>query len=152
MQQGFTLNNFREVLTDPIFWKSIGNTFYLALSWPISMIIALLVSILLTILTCGIYGIYWFIVLTDDASKANNDPNFSGVKAFLFTLITCGIYGIYWNYKIGKEVYEANQKNGINSDDNSIVYLILAIFGFSIVTYCIVQNDLNVLARKNNEA
>lgn len=48
MQQGFTLDNFKEVLTDPIFWKSIGNTFYLALSWPISMIIALLVSILLT--------------------------------------------------------------------------------------------------------
>lgn len=25
------------------------------------------VAIILTIVTCGIYGIYWFIVLTDDA-------------------------------------------------------------------------------------
>ena len=48
MQQGFTLDNFSTVLKDATFWKSIGNTFYLALSWPISMIIALFVSILLT--------------------------------------------------------------------------------------------------------
>jgi len=48
MEQGFTLDNFRMVLKDATFWKSIWNTFYLALAWPISMLIALLVSILLT--------------------------------------------------------------------------------------------------------
>lgn len=103
--------------------------------------------ILLSIITCGIYGIYWFITLTDDASRANDDPNFTGVKAFLLTLITCGIYGIYWNYKIGKEVFEANQKRGITSSDNSALYLILSILGLSIVTYCIVQSELNTLAK-----
>ena len=105
-------------------------------------------AILLTIVTCGIYGIYWFITLTDDVGKANEDTEFTGVKAFLFTLITCGIYSIYWNYKIGKEMYEANKKHGIDANDNSIVFLILSIFGLSIVTYCIVQNELNVLSRK----
>ena len=107
----------------------------------------IVVAILLSIITCGIYAIYWFITMTDDAGKANEDPDFTGVKAFLFTLITCGIYGIYWNYKIGKEMYEANQKRGINSSDNSVLYLILSIFGLSIVTYCLVQNELNTLAR-----
>ena len=109
----------------------------------------IITQILLTIVTCGIYGIYWFITLTDDSAKANNDPEFTGVKAFLFTLITCGIYGIYWNYKIGKELYEANQKRGINASDNSVLYLILSIFGLSIVTYCLAQNELNTLARNN---
>ncbi len=108
------------------------------------------VCILLSLITCGLYGIYWYITLTDDASRANNDPNFTGVKAFLFTLITCGIYGIYWNYKIGKEMYEANQKAGINANDNSILYLILSIFGLGIITYCIVQNELNNIARQQN--
>ena len=107
----------------------------------------IVVSILLSIVTCGIYGIYWFITLTDDASKANNDPNFTGVNAFLLTLVICGIYGIYWNYKIGKEMFEANQKRGITASDNSTLYLILSIFGFSIVTYCIVQNELNTIAK-----
>lgn len=110
----------------------------------------IVVAILLSIVTCGIYGIYWFITLTDDASRANEDPNFSGVKAFLFTIITCGIYGIYWNYKIGKEMYEANQKYGITASDNSILYLILSIFGFSIITYCLVQNELNTIAKQQN--
>ena len=109
----------------------------------------IVVAILLSIVTCGIYGIYWFIVMTDDVSKANEDPDFSGVKAFVFTLITCGIYGIYWNYKVGKEMYEANQKHGINASDNSMLYLILSIFGLSIVTYCIVQNELNNIATSN---
>lgn len=31
------------------------------------------VAIILTIVTCGIYGIYWFIVLTDDARLASGD-------------------------------------------------------------------------------
>ena len=109
----------------------------------------IVVSILLSIVTCGIYGIYWFITLTDDASKANNDPNFTGVNAFLLTLVTCGIYGIYWNYKIGKEMFEANQKKGIAANDNSTLYLILSIFGLSIVTYCLVQNELNAIAKSN---
>lgn len=109
----------------------------------------IITQILLTIVTCGIYGVYWFITLTDDAAKANNDPEFTGVKAFLFTLITCGIYGIYWNYKIGKEIFEANQKHGINASDNSVLYLILSIFGLSIVTYCLAQNELNTMARSN---
>lgn len=106
-------------------------------------------AILLSIITCGIYGIYWFITLTDDASRAAENTEFTGVKALIFTLITCGIYGIYWNYKIGKVMYEANQKRGINASDNSTLYLILSIFGLSIVTYCLVQNELNTLARQN---
>ena len=105
--------------------------------------------ILLSIVTCGIYGLYWFITLTDDASRANDDPSFTVVKAFLLTLVTCGIYNIYWNYKIGKEMFEANQKRGIQTSDNSILYLVLGLFGFGIVTYCLVQNELNVIAKNS---
>ena len=98
------------------------------------------------------FTIYWFITLTDDTSRLNDDPDFSGVKSFIFTLITCGIYGIYWNYKIGKEMYEVNQKAGIQTSDNSVIYLILSIFGLSIITYCLVQNDLNTIARRTGNA
>jgi multiple sugar transport system permease protein len=48
LNAGFTLDNFKAVFGDKTFWNSIINTFYLALAWPISMLIALLVSILLT--------------------------------------------------------------------------------------------------------
>ena len=52
----------------------------------------IVVCILLSIITCGIYGIIWFINMTDDAAYVNDDHELSGGKAFLFTLITCGIY------------------------------------------------------------
>lgn len=67
----------------------------------------IVLCILLSIITCGIYGIYWFCTLTDDTARANDDPDFSGIKSLIFTIITCGIYGLYWNYKVAKEVYEA---------------------------------------------
>lgn len=108
------------------------------------------VQILLSLITCGIYGIYWFVTLTDDAARKAEDPNFSGVKSFLFTLITCGIYGWYWYYKMGKTMYTAGQKNGVELADNSVIYLILGIFGLGIVNYCIIQSDLNKLAQNQN--
>lgn len=49
----------------------------------------LAVSIILTIVTCGIYGIYWFIVMTDDTKNVSGDINgASGGVAFLLTLVT----------------------------------------------------------------
>lgn len=40
--------NFVEVLTDSLFWKSIGNTFYMSLSTFINIVLALVVAFLLT--------------------------------------------------------------------------------------------------------
>lgn len=105
--------------------------------------------IILSIITCGIYGIYWFIVMTDDAVRANEgkEYNTSGGTAFLLTLITCGFYGIYWYYKMGKALYVAKQDRGINSSDNSVLYLILALIGFGIISECLMQSELNQLAK-----
>ena len=57
------------------------------------------IAIILSIVTCGIYGIIWFVQLTDEVKIAAEDNEFqSGGIAFLLTLVTCGIYGIYWAY------------------------------------------------------
>ena len=100
--------------------------------------------VLLSLVTCGIYGIVWFIGLTDDVARLSEDNELSGGKAFLFTLITCGIYGIYWAYKIGKDIQIAQEKRNIPAtSDNSILYLILDLFGLSIVVYCLAQSEIN---------
>lgn len=104
------------------------------------------VAIILTIVTCGIY---WFIVLTDDARLASGDQQApSGGIAFLLNLVTCGIYGIYWAYKMGKTLVMAKQKAGLNIEDNSVLYLILQIFSLGIINYALMQNELNQLAGK----
>ena len=106
-------------------------------------------AVVLSLITCGIYGIYWFVVLTDDAKAASGDNNFqSGGIAFVLTLITCGIYGIYWAYKMGELMKEAQSKNGLPVKDNSILYLVLQLFGFAIINYVLIQSDLNQLAEK----
>lgn len=106
----------------------------------------IVVQVLLSIITCGIYGIYWMITLTDDAAAKAGDSEFSGGKAVLFTIITCGIYGFYWYYKMGKTLATAGSNSGVPIDDNSVLYLILGIFGLGIVNYCIMQSDLNKMA------
>ena len=105
----------------------------------------LAVSIILTIVTCGIYGIYWFIVMTDDTKNVSGDINgASGGVAFLLTLVTCGIYGYYWCYKQGEKLNEAKMQRGIMVDSSaSVLYLILSIFGLSIVSYALMQSELN---------
>ncbi len=103
----------------------------------------IVVCILLSLITCGIYGIYWFIVMTDESNMVSDDQTASGGMAFLFTIITCGIYFYYWNYKMGQKLHQAGQKYNKPIGDNSIVYLLLSIFGLGIINYCIIQSDLN---------
>lgn len=102
--------------------------------------------VILSFLTCGIYGIIWFININDDTNRVCNDFTTSGITAFLFTIITCGIYGIYWNYKMGKQLYNAGRACGKDISDNSLIYLLLSCFGLGIVNYCIMQQDLNKFA------
>ena len=103
------------------------------------------VSILLTIITCGIYGIYWFITLTNEANTASGhaQDGTSGGVAFLLTLVTCGIYGYYWAYKMGEKVAEAKAIRNMPADNPNVLYLILSIFGLQIVVYALAQSELN---------
>lgn len=104
------------------------------------------VCVILSIVTCGIYGIIWFISLTDDARAVSGDDRLSGGKAFLLTLITCGIYSFYWAYQVGKAMNSAYVKQGKPAKDNSVLYLILNLLGLGIVNYCLIQSDLNNFA------
>ena len=115
-----------------------------------------IICILLSIVTCGIYAIIWFINMTDDASQSSGEE-MSGGMAFLLTLVTCGIYGFYWAYKMGKMMEKAGQNKNVSISDNSTIYLVLNLlnlfglgFGLGIVNYCLIQNDLNKIARQGN--
>jgi hypothetical protein len=103
-------------------------------------------AIVLTLITCGIYGIYWFIVMTNDVGKLSGDYSFTGGKHFLLSLVTCGIWSFIWSYQIGQKVAEAQRQRGYPATDNSILYLVLTFFGLGIVTYALVQIEVNKLA------
>jgi len=102
--------------------------------------------ILISLFTCGIGGIIWFIQITDDMRTASGDSRLSGVSALLLTLVTCGIYGFYWAYLMGKAQAVVKQRRGLPAEDSSILYLVLQVFGLGIVIYCLAQNELNMVA------
>ena len=105
------------------------------------------VCIVLTLVTCGIYGIYWIVCLTNDVNTVSGDVNgTSGGMVVLLTIVTCGIYGIYWTYKQGEKLDFTKNNRGIPSSNSGVLYLILQIFGFGIIAYALMQNELNKLA------
>lgn len=106
-------------------------------------------AIVLSIVTCGIYGIYWFIVLNNDVKAASKDETLAtGGVAFLLTILTCGIYGFYWAYRMGKAIVAARKNAGMDDNtDNSVLYLILQIIGLAIVNYALIQNEMNTIAQ-----
>jgi len=99
--------------------------------------------IVFSVITCGIYAIYWFYKLTEDTNNLSGDNKTSPGMAVLFSLITCGIYTLYWSYKMGKQIAIAEANHGMPSNDESILYLILSVFGLSIVVYAILQSNIN---------
>lgn len=103
--------------------------------------------IILSIVTCGIYSLYWFYQMTNDVASTNNkEYTTSGGTAILLTIVTCGIYSFYWNYKMGKALDDVNMGRGRATQDRALVYLLLSIFGLSIVSWALIQSELNELA------
>ena len=102
------------------------------------------VAILLTIVTCGIYGIYWMIKLNDELNAlAGKQGATSGGVVFLLTLVTCGIYGWFWYYKMGENVDTIKSNRGIASSSSPILYIVLGIVGLGIINYCLMQDTIN---------
>lgn len=105
------------------------------------------ICILLSFVTCGIYGLYWFVVLTDDINKeAGETDATSGGMSLLLTLVTCGIYGWYWAYKMGEKVDIIKNNNGMPSSNSGILYVLLQVFGLGIIAYALMQDTANKYA------
>lgn len=103
------------------------------------------ICLILSIITCGLYSIYWlYVLLRDTYNLADYDG--SPVLDILFTFITCGLYGFYLWYKIAGLHNEINEKHNIKSVNNTILYIALYFFGLSIINYCILQDDINKIA------
>lgn len=72
---------------------------------------SLITYILLTIITCGIYGFYFIYSLAQDINVAcqGDGERTPGLSTYLIlSFITCGFYSLYWEYKLANRLY-ANQ-------------------------------------------
>ena len=107
--------------------------------------------IVLSLVTCGIYGLYWFVCLTDDSLYISKEDGASGVMALVFSIITCGIYSLYWSYKMGDRIDIGKSNYNIpGGSNNGILYLVLSFFGLGIISWALMQSELNRFADKMN--
>ena len=82
-------------------------------------------AIVFSVITFGIYLIYWFVCLTNEINKASGrTSDTSGGICFLLELVTCGIYSFYWAYKMGEKRDIVANENG----SSSVLYLVLSLF------------------------
>ena len=104
---------------------------------------SILSCILFSIFTCGIYAIYWQYSIARDTNillRSNGyQEGTSPAQVVIFSIITFGIYGIYFVYKVAKNMNQIDEMY----DNNAILYVILSIFGLSIVAYAIIQDNIN---------
>ena len=105
---------------------------------------SIVACILLSLVTCGLYGLYWLACLANDTNTVSGkQDDTSGGLVVIFSIITCNIYQIYWMYKAGEKIDAARQMRGLSSQNNGLVYLLLTLFGFSIIAWALLQNELN---------
>lgn len=105
--------------------------------------------VVLSIVTCGIYAFYWIYKMSEELQRATGKSSTSPGVELLLCIVTCGFYLIYWYYKYGKMITEAQELAGLRSEDNAIRYLLLAVFGLSIVSMALMQSAANKIWEQN---
>ena len=107
-------------------------------------------SILLSIVTFGIYLIYWEYLLVKNTRAIKKDE--SSCTGEMLCLIFVPFYSLYWWFTRGKTVKDEFANHGYSATGNEIAYLVLGIFGLSIVSMAIMQNDFNSLPSESTQS
>lgn len=98
----------------------------------------ILLSVLLCIITCGIYYIYWFASLTNATNKlAPKHATMGGAAAVVCSVITAGIYYLYWFFRMGQKAGEIKK-----AGSDGLLYLLMGFF-VGIIPLCMAQGVLN---------
>lgn len=95
----------------------------------------LLSYILLSIITCGIYGYYFLYKMAHDVNIAcdGDGESTTGLVGFIvLSFVTCGIYSFYWYYKIGNRLSNNAPRYGLNFQENGTTVLLWCVFGMLI--------------------
>lgn len=106
--------------------------------------------IILSIVTCGIYSLYWIASVSNDIEATLGEKSDgacrSGGLVILFSFLTCGIYTLYWFYKEGQRLEFICSDKGVRRGNEPWLYLVLDIFGLGIVSMALMQDDINRIA------
>jgi hypothetical protein len=96
---------------------------------------SLLKLILLSLITCGIYGIFFWWGYVNDINDAcvcdgKKSPNF--IIVVLLSVITCGLYYLIWLYKQGDRLQVIAPEYGLNFKEGGGTVVLLNLAGSAV--------------------
>ncbi|MCD8107594.1 MAG: DUF4234 domain-containing protein [Oscillospiraceae bacterium] len=121
----------------------------------------IVVYVLLTIITCGIYGLWFIYEWAQDVNEIcrnDGDETPGLLKLILLSLITCGLYSYYWYYKLGNRLQANGPTYGVTISENGttvLLWLILGILICGLGQYYglhLLMKNTNTLATAYNQA
>ena len=81
--------------------------------WPRSEAVrSIAVGIILTFLTCGIYGLYWQYKQMETLNAWLGQNRYDFWLWLLLTVLTCGLFGIYYEYKMAQGINDVQHERG----------------------------------------
>lgn len=108
--------------------------------------------LLLSFVTCGIYGIYWQYVTTTELRDASGRQDLNPGLDLVVTLLCCGLWSLYVQYRNAQIIHEVLTARGIAHEDKSNTVLLLNIAHFvtgvtGFIPPLILQDEYNKIAR-----
>lgn len=102
------------------------------------------VYLVLTLVTCGIFNLYWNYRQMQSCNELLGRDEFSFVVWLVLTVLTCGLYHLYYQYKMGAAINEIQYTTELPITDGLPVLSVVAAFlGVGVVADCIHQHELN---------
>jgi hypothetical protein len=103
----------------------------------------ILMTVILTFVTCGIYGIVHMFQIAGDINQHGGRERLNPAVDLLLMFLTCGIWILVVCYKYAKAVYEIEVEEGVpGASDQSGLCLILGFF-IGYFAMMILQAELN---------
>lgn len=100
--------------------------------------------IILTIVTCGIYALYWVYTTAAALEEEGRTGGLSAGVQLVLTLFFGSVGYALFGYYADNNLNAIRARRGMPASDNKVLYIILGIF-LPIVLIGIVQNDINKL-------
>ncbi|MCQ2432076.1 MAG: DUF4234 domain-containing protein [Clostridia bacterium] len=100
--------------------------------------------LLLSIITCGIYGWYVIYRISKEVREFRGDASIDPGIELLLCILTGGLYSLYWYYKFSKLIFEMQTRCGTPAPaDNAILLVILTCVKLGLVSLMLLQSELN---------
>lgn len=94
---------------------------------------SLLLYILLSGITCGIYALFFFHKWAQDVNtvcEGDGQRTAGLLKMILLSLVTCGIYNVIWYYQLGNRLAINAPRYGMSFQENGTTVLLWFLFGW----------------------